>query len=203
MTGNEFDAEDVVQETFLRACRQLNSYESRSSLSTWLYRIAANYSLDLLRSRRRHEDRHTSITAEGADVLDNISTTAPGQGRMSFSAQVRQKLESALGEERTGPRERRAGLGLQPGSGNSRHHIRRGEALNWLAREAGKKATGASQNALEPDPELAVKKKAVFALSQLPRDEGVPLLINVAKSNKDSEIRKQAMHGLCRSSKKS
>src|SRR5256885_752496 len=58
MTANEFDAEDVVQETFLRAHRQLTQYESRSSFSTWLYRIAANYSLDLLRSRRRHEDRH-------------------------------------------------------------------------------------------------------------------------------------------------
>jgi RNA polymerase sigma-70 factor (ECF subfamily) len=98
MTGNEFDAEDVVQETFLRAHRQLNQYESRSSFSTWLYRIAANYSLDLLRSRRRHEDRHTSITAEGVAVLDNISTTAPAQDRMYFSVQVKQKLELALGE---------------------------------------------------------------------------------------------------------
>jgi RNA polymerase sigma-70 factor, ECF subfamily len=43
MTGNEFDAEDVVQETFLRAFKQLDSYESRSSFGTWLYRIAANY----------------------------------------------------------------------------------------------------------------------------------------------------------------
>ena len=72
----------------------------------------------------------------------------------------------------------------------------RGEALSWLAREAGRKATGAIQNSLESDPELSVKKKAVFALSQLPREDGVPLLINVAKSNKDPEIRKQAMHWL-------
>ncbi|HEY3742835.1 MAG TPA: sigma-70 family RNA polymerase sigma factor, partial [Bryobacteraceae bacterium] len=48
MTGNEQDAEDVVQEAFLRAYKQLNRYESRSSFSTWLYRIAANYSLDLI-----------------------------------------------------------------------------------------------------------------------------------------------------------
>ncbi len=72
----------------------------------------------------------------------------------------------------------------------------RGEALSWLAREAGRKATGAIQNALDSDPELSVKKKAVFALSQLPRDEGVPLLITVVKLNKDPEIRKQAMHWL-------
>jgi RNA polymerase sigma factor, sigma-70 family len=53
MTGNEFDADDVVQETFLRAYKQLSRYESRSSFSTWIYRIASNYSLDLIRSRQR------------------------------------------------------------------------------------------------------------------------------------------------------
>src|ERR1700689_756370 len=46
MTGNEQDSEDVVQETFMRAYRQLHRWEARSSFSTWLYRIAANYSLD-------------------------------------------------------------------------------------------------------------------------------------------------------------
>src|SRR6267142_6114300 len=54
MTGNEQDSEDVVQETFLRAYKQLHRWEARSSFSTWLYRIAANYSLDLVRSRKRH-----------------------------------------------------------------------------------------------------------------------------------------------------
>src|ERR1700692_274935 len=54
MTGNEQDAEDVVQETFLRAYKQLHRYEARASFGTWLYRIASNYSLDLVRSRKRH-----------------------------------------------------------------------------------------------------------------------------------------------------
>src|SRR5436309_14884190 len=54
MTGNEQDSEDVVQETFLRAYKQLHRWEARSSFSTWLYRIAANYSLDLVRGRKRH-----------------------------------------------------------------------------------------------------------------------------------------------------
>src|ERR1700681_1172404 len=57
MTGNEQDAEDVVQDTFLRAYRQLKNYESRASFSTWLYRIAANACLDLIRSRKRRQDR--------------------------------------------------------------------------------------------------------------------------------------------------
>ena len=46
MTGNEQDAEDVVQETFLRAYRRLNQFELRSSFGVWLHRIAANCSID-------------------------------------------------------------------------------------------------------------------------------------------------------------
>lgn len=41
MTGNEQDAEDVVQETFLRAYRQLDKFQAKASFSTWLFRIAA------------------------------------------------------------------------------------------------------------------------------------------------------------------
>jgi HEAT repeat protein len=50
--------------------------------------------------------------------------------------------------------------------------------------------------AIENDPETEVKKKAVFALSQLPKDEGVPMLIQVARTNKNGEVRKQAMFWL-------
>ena len=53
MTGNEQDAEDVVQETLLKAFRQIHRYESRASFATWLHRIAANCSLDLIRARNR------------------------------------------------------------------------------------------------------------------------------------------------------
>jgi RNA polymerase sigma-70 factor, ECF subfamily len=96
MTGNEFDAEDVVQETFLRAFKQLDSYESRSSFGTWLYRIAANYSLDLIRSRKRHAARHVADTAEQEDVLDSVKTNDPGQDRVYYSSQVRIRLDAAL-----------------------------------------------------------------------------------------------------------
>ncbi|HET9791853.1 MAG TPA: HEAT repeat domain-containing protein, partial [Candidatus Angelobacter sp.] len=50
--------------------------------------------------------------------------------------------------------------------------------------------------AIENDPATEVKKKAVFALSQLHDGEGVPLLIGVAKSNKNPAVRKQAMFWL-------
>src|SRR5437016_6985315 len=57
MTGNESDAEDVVQETFLRAYRQLAKFDERASFGTWLYRIATNYTLDLVRARNRRSEQ--------------------------------------------------------------------------------------------------------------------------------------------------
>jgi RNA polymerase sigma-70 factor (ECF subfamily) len=99
MTGNEQDAEDVVQETFLRAYRQLDKYEARSSFSTWLYRIASNYSLDLIRMRKRHEDKRERGTAlEDRDILQTIPVNAPGPDRIAQSNQVQQRVNEALNE---------------------------------------------------------------------------------------------------------
>ena len=72
----------------------------------------------------------------------------------------------------------------------------RGQALFWLGQKAGKKAVAAITGAIADDPETEVKKKAVFALSQLPKEDGVPMLIQVAKTNRNPEVRKQAMFWL-------
>ena len=71
----------------------------------------------------------------------------------------------------------------------------RGTALFWLAQRAGDKAVGTITQALE-DPETEVRKQAVFALSQLPKDDGVPKLIEVARTHCDVAVRKQAMFWL-------
>jgi RNA polymerase sigma-70 factor (ECF subfamily) len=52
MLGDEHEAEDVLQETFLNAYRALDRFEGRSSLSTWLYRIATNQALMRLRKHK-------------------------------------------------------------------------------------------------------------------------------------------------------
>jgi RNA polymerase sigma-70 factor, ECF subfamily len=92
MTGNEQDAEDIVQETFLRAYRQLNRYESRSSFGTWLYRIAANCSLDLIRSRKHARNR------ADAEVLRTVPASDPGPDRLALSGEVQQRVTAAMAE---------------------------------------------------------------------------------------------------------
>ncbi|HLK20279.1 MAG TPA: HEAT repeat domain-containing protein [Bryobacteraceae bacterium] len=75
-------------------------------------------------------------------------------------------------------------------------HVR-GQALFWLAQRAGQKiAETAINDAIANDPETEVKKKAVFALTQMSAGEGVPLLIQVVRTNKNPEVRKQAMFWL-------
>jgi hypothetical protein len=75
-------------------------------------------------------------------------------------------------------------------------HVR-GQALFWLAQRAGQKiAESAINDAIANDPETEVKKKAVFALTQIPGGDGVPLLIQVVRNNRNPEVRKQAMFWL-------
>ena len=52
ITGDEADAEEVVQEAFLRGYQKLESFESRSQFGTWIYRIAVNCALNMMTKRK-------------------------------------------------------------------------------------------------------------------------------------------------------
>ena len=72
----------------------------------------------------------------------------------------------------------------------------RQRALFWIARRAESQAAGIITQAIDNDPDVEVKRQAVSALSQLPRDEGIPLLIKLARSHTNPVVRKQAMQRL-------
>jgi RNA polymerase sigma-70 factor, ECF subfamily len=106
MTGNESDAEDIVQETFLRAYKQLDKFDWRASFSTWLYRIAANCSLDLIRSRKRRQEQQTSVAGEEQEPVLSLPSGDPAPDRLAFSGEVQQLLGPAL--DQLSPMERSA-----------------------------------------------------------------------------------------------
>jgi RNA polymerase sigma-70 factor (ECF subfamily) len=67
------DAEDAVQETFIRAWRGIERFEGRSALRSWLYRIATNVCLDMLESRKRRA-RPMDLGPAGAPIVENLHT---------------------------------------------------------------------------------------------------------------------------------
>jgi RNA polymerase sigma-70 factor (ECF subfamily) len=94
MTGNEQDAEDVVQESFLRAYRQLGRFESRANFGTWLYRIVANCSVDLMRAKHA---RHDQTRSESLDRAAEIPAgEIPGPERLARSAEIAARVREAL-----------------------------------------------------------------------------------------------------------
>jgi RNA polymerase sigma-70 factor, ECF subfamily len=101
MTGNQQDAEDVVQESFLRAYKQLAKFDERASFGTWLYRIASNCSLDLVRSRKRRSERLAAppeLGNEAEDPMVSLPSTAPTPERLALSSEVRERVAEAMRE---------------------------------------------------------------------------------------------------------
>ena len=73
----------------------------------------------------------------------------------------------------------------------------RSKALFWLSQEASERVPETLRQAVDDDPNVEVKEQAVFALSQLPKDRGVPLLIDIARSSeRHSRVRKAAIFWL-------
>ena len=101
VTGNPHDAEEVVQEAFLRAYQKLRQFAGNANFGTWVYRIAANYAIDRLRQRKNEESRRENPARETEseaeiDSLSQIRDHAPNPERLAGSAQLAQKMKEAL-----------------------------------------------------------------------------------------------------------
>jgi RNA polymerase sigma-70 factor, ECF subfamily len=96
LSSCEQDAEDLVQETFLRAYRNLARFESRSNFGTWLYRICVNCSLDQkrkldpMRDSRIIEDEENNLTPAA------LVSPVPNPERLVLSAELKGHVDAAL-----------------------------------------------------------------------------------------------------------
>lgn len=100
ITGNAADADDVVQETFLRAYRALGRFDARASFTTWIHRIAINCSLDLIDARKRRDAKTTDV-----EDLSTIASHSATPDRLLHSSQMQKAVATAMeglsGNERT------------------------------------------------------------------------------------------------------
>jgi RNA polymerase sigma-70 factor (ECF subfamily) len=97
MTGSAADAEDVVQEAWLRAYRQLAQFEARADLRTWLHRIAVNCSIDHIRSRRHREDAHDPMDLETGPLSEQGAEGQVLPDRLAEGGQIQARVQEALG----------------------------------------------------------------------------------------------------------
>jgi len=96
--GDPDEAEDVVQDAFISACGKVASFEGRSKLSTWLYRITTNAAL--MRLRKRRDDTvsldEPQIGEEGELLPRQLGDWEIDPGRQALSSELRQVMEEAV-----------------------------------------------------------------------------------------------------------
>jgi RNA polymerase sigma-70 factor (ECF subfamily) len=96
ITGNEADAEDVVQEALLRGYRKLESFGSRSDFGTWIYRIAVRCALDRIGGSKIDENKRISDTTNREQDEVQIADQEAGPERLLLSGEIRAMQEIAM-----------------------------------------------------------------------------------------------------------
>jgi RNA polymerase sigma-70 factor (ECF subfamily) len=109
LTGSEHEAQDIYQDAFLKAYKNIGSFRFECSFYTWIYRIVTNLCMDLLRRKQvRKEDAPVAVDAEGQqyDVLDQVADGRAGANperdlmRRELGKQISQALEQLSSKER-------------------------------------------------------------------------------------------------------
>jgi RNA polymerase sigma-70 factor (ECF subfamily) len=110
MTGNSHDAEEIVQEAFLRSYQKLAQFAGNANFGTWVYRIAANYAIDRMRQRKSEDARRevsSKPTEDGREVDPITQVRDPGPsperlaGNLELAAKMKQALDALTPAERT------------------------------------------------------------------------------------------------------
>jgi RNA polymerase sigma-70 factor (ECF subfamily) len=99
ITGNEADAEEVVQEAFLRSYQSLDQFHFQSAYASWLYRIAVNCAYNVMNRRRHDPNRMPEFrksVEEAEDRRDELPDTAAGPERLLLSREMAARQQHAL-----------------------------------------------------------------------------------------------------------
>jgi RNA polymerase sigma-70 factor, ECF subfamily len=103
MAGNSHDAEEIVQEAFLRGYQKLKQFAGQANFGTWVYRIAANYAIDRIRQRKVEDTRRElpfrdSEDGNELDPIAQVKDSAPSPERFAASSQLAHRMQQALKE---------------------------------------------------------------------------------------------------------
>lgn len=93
LVGNEADARDVVQETYIRVIRNIKRFRGEAAFSTWLYRVTANAAYTLIAKRKR---RSAESLDELAEAAEQPADATPGPEAQALSGSARDQLTGAL-----------------------------------------------------------------------------------------------------------
>jgi RNA polymerase sigma-70 factor (ECF subfamily) len=96
MTNNQEDADEIVQETFLRAYKSLARFQERSSFYTWIYRIAMNRTLDVLSAKKPTRTVQISESPEPEEDEIQLASPTPGPERALLSRELKGSIAEAM-----------------------------------------------------------------------------------------------------------
>lgn len=99
--GNYHDAEDIAQDVFVELYESLPGFRNEAKLSTWLYRIAVNKSLNFLRRKKREAFLHTIVGDKKKDNAEQALDTLMGTEQINVNAEIQEQhklLRKAMGK---------------------------------------------------------------------------------------------------------
>lgn len=139
MLGDHDETDDVLQQTFIKAWRGLADFKQEAGLSTWLYRIATNASLDQLEKRKRFNPERSTETE-----ADQLRADSPHPSAQEIESRLASAMDSLP------PKQRQVFV------------MRYFDTLSYAQMSA---ITGTSEGALKSSYHLAVKKIELFLTS--------------------------------------
>lgn len=171
LSGSESEADDIVQDVFIRAYRALDQFEGRSEFFTWVYRLTLNRALDVRRSRTRKNE--SSIDVDDPRIERAIEVDAAGDPRRA--AELRQTYARVLQALDALPAEMCVTVVLVAlqGLSNAEAAVVQGcsrGTIGWRLHEGRRRILEATQKLPSGKHEVSAR------LGQLLADAGMPLL---------------------------